>query len=180
MILLDPRGNEMRRIAGLVDVDGLLRHLNEARRSPYTFREARRSAARDPSNVRANWKVAEAYLGDGREELAEPYLRNIIAHDEPNRYGHTDNAMFALGFLLGRKGKYGRAIYCLETLLERWPRFKDRDKALYVLGVSQLARGNTQQGRQTLARLQDEFPGSNAANAARKSVQAMPPERKNN
>ncbi len=173
VIFLDARGNEMRRIGGLVDVTGLLAQLDEVRRNPMTFREARRIASRQPGNVAANWRVAEAYLGDGREDLAEPYLRNIIKYDEANHHGRTDNAMFALGFVLGRQGKYSQAVYCLEALLERWPQYKDRDKALYCLGLSQLANGEQEVGNQTLADLQAEFPDSKTARAARRAIEKL-------
>ncbi len=147
--------------------------MEEARRSRLTFRQARRAAGRDPTNIEANWKVASSYLSDGREELAEPYLRNVITHDEQNDYGNTDNAIFALGFLLGRQAKYGQAIFCFESLLERWPQFADRDKALYCLGLSQIAMGQKEKGMGTLLRLQQEFPDTKTSAVAQQAINQM-------
>ena len=171
ILILDRQGNEMTRIGGLVEKQELLKRLAEARRSKLTFREAKREATKNPANVQANWKVAETYLGDGREDMAEPHLRNVIAHDEANQYGHTDNAMFALGFLLGRKGEYSQGAYCLENLLKRWPGFKDKDKALYCLGLCQLAVGEKGAGQASLNRLIKEFPDSAAAANAKKALE---------
>ena len=153
ILLLDGQGNEMSRVAGLVEKDQLLAKLSEAKRSKLTFREARRLAMQNPADVQANWKVAETYLEEGREDLAEPHLRNVIEHDEENQYGYTDKAMFALGFALGKRGEYGQAAYSFEKLLERWPDYKDKDKALYCLGLSQLAVGQKDKGRARLEQL---------------------------
>jgi len=130
-------------------------------------------AQRQPGDVEKNWRVAEAYLAGGREDLAEPYLRNVIAHDDENRYGHTDRAIFALGFAFGKAGKHARAVYCMEQLLKRWPQFADRDKALYCLGLSQLAGGQKENGRVTLALLTGEFPDSAAGKAGQQVLEKL-------
>jgi len=163
ILLLDGDANEMSRVAGLVSKDQLLSKLDEAKRSKLTFREARRLALQNPGDVQANWKVAETYLEEGNENLAEAPLRNVIDHDEENQYGYTDKAMFALGFAMGKRGEYGKAAYSFEKLLERWPQYKDRDKALYCLGLSQLAIGQKDKGREHLEQLVKEFPDSSIA-----------------
>jgi thioredoxin-like negative regulator of GroEL len=173
ILLLDGEGNEMSRVTGLVEKSALLARLSDARRSKLTFREARRLALKDPANVQANWKVAETYLEEGREDLAEPHLRNVIEHDEENRYGYTDNAMFALGFVLGKRGQYAQAVYSFKRLIERWPSFKDKDKALYCLGLSQLALGEKEQGRAALEELVREFPDGAVAKAAKQALEKL-------
>jgi TolA-binding protein len=105
--------------------------------------------------------------------LADPYLRNVIGHDEENRSGHTADAMFALGFCLGHRGKYGGSAYCMEHLLANWPDFKDKDKALYCLGLSQLATGRRDEGRAALERLIKECPQSSAVDAARLALDKL-------
>ena len=127
----------------------------------------------NPGDVQANWKVAETYLEEGNEDLAEPHLRNVIGHDEENQYGYTDKAMFALGFALGKRGEYGQAAYCLEKLLERWPDYKDKDKALYCLGLSQLAMGQKEKGRVRLEQLLKEFPNSSTAQSAQAALDKL-------
>jgi TolA-binding protein len=151
----------------------LLERLAETRRGKLTFREARRSASKDPGDVPANWKVAETFLEEGREDLAEPYLRNVIEHDEPNQSGHADNAMFALGFALGKRGQYAQAVYSFERLLERWPEFKDKDKTLYCLGLSRLALGQKDKGRAALEQLVREFPDSSTVKGARQALEKL-------
>lgn len=173
LVVVDAAGNEMTRVAGLADALTVLDRLNEARRSKLTFREARRLALREPANVAANWKVAQTYLEDGREELAEPHLRHVITHDAANASGYTDNALFALGFTLGRRGQYAAAAYCLEELLERWPAFKDKDKALYCLGLSRLALGQKDRGRAALTELVEAFPQSVAVAGARQALEKL-------
>ena len=173
ILFLDGEGNEMSRIAGLVDKDQLLSKLSEAKRSKLTFREARRLAMQNPADVQANWKVAETYLEEGNEELAEPHLRNVIEHDGDNQYGYTDKAMFALGFALGKRGEYSQAAYSFEKLLERWPDYKDKDKALYCLGLSQLAIGQKDKGRARLEQLVKEFPNSSTASSAQAALDKL-------
>jgi periplasmic divalent cation tolerance protein len=173
ILFLDGQGNEMSRVAGLVDKDELLKKLSEAKRSKLTFREARRLAMRNPADVQANWKVAETYLEEGNEDLAEPHLRNVIEHDEENQYGYTDKAMFALGFALGKRGEYGQAAYSFEKLLERWPDYKDKDKALYCLGLSELAVGEKDKGRARLEQLVREFPNSSTAQSAQAALDKL-------
>lgn len=166
LLLLDSHGKESARVAGLVTKEKLRVQLTS---SQLTAQEARRQ----PGDVEANWRVAEAYLDSGREDLAEPFLRNVIAHDDENRYGHTDRAIFALGFAFGKAGKHARAAYCMEQLLKRWPQFADRDKALYCLGLSQLAGGEKDKGRMTLATLTGEFPDSAAGRAGRQVLEKL-------
>ena len=173
VLVLDDQGNEISRVAGLVDKSSFLSKLSETRRGKLTFREARRLALRNPADVQANWKVAETYLEEGREDQAEPHLRNVIASDEQNQYGYTDNAMFALGYALGKRGEHAQAAYGLEQLLARWPDFKDKDKALYCLGLSQLAIGQKQKGRASLEQLVREFPGSSTVQSARLALDKL-------
>ena len=161
LLLLDARGNESARVAGLIDKEKLLAKL------------ARQSVRPLANDVEANWRAAENYLDEGREDLAEPFLRNVIAHDDENRYGHTDRAIFALGFAFGKAGKHARAVYCMEQLLQRWPQFADRDKALYCLGLSQLAGGQKDKGRATLALLTSEFPASATAKAGQQVLEKL-------
>jgi TolA-binding protein len=167
ILILDARGNEMARLQGLTEKDKLLAKLSDTRRGKMTFLQARRQALQHPGDVQANWKIAETYLEEGRGDLAEPHLRNVINYDEQNQYGYTDNAMFALGFALGKRGRYAQAVYSLEQLLARWPAFKDKDKALYCLGVSRLAMGQKDKGRAALETLLAEFPDSSTVKNAK-------------
>ncbi len=173
ILVLDDRGNEMSRAAGWMDKSKLLAKLAETRRGKLTFLQARRQALQHPDDVPANWKVAETYLEEGREDLAEPHLRNVIAHDEQNRYGYTDNAMFALGYALGKRGQHAQSAFCMEQLLARWPQFKDKDKALYCLGLSQLATGQKDKGRATLEQLVASFPDSPTLESAKHALEKL-------
>lgn len=167
ILILDAQGNEVARAGGLTGKEKLIARLQEAQQGTMSYREARRQAQRDPNNVPANWKVAETFLEEGREDLAEPYLRNVIGADEANRHGHTDQAMFALGYLYGKAGKHAAAVYCFAELLRRFPHYRDRDKALYCLALSQLATGQKDKGRATLTTLVNDFPASASAEAGR-------------
>jgi TolA-binding protein len=167
LLILDAQGNEVSRVSGLVESKKLLAAFAEARQGSMTMREARRRAARDPSDVTANWKVAKQYLEDDRADLAEPHLKNVIQFDEPNQMGFTDDAIFALGFSYGQQRSYQKAVYCMEQLLKRWPDFEDRDKALYCLGLSHLAIGHKAEARAALQKLVTEHGTESLAKAAR-------------
>ena len=173
VLVLDGHGGELARVSGLAEKATLLARLVDGLSNKMTLRKAQQLAANNPADVEANWRVAQAYLDSGREEMADPYLRNVIGHDDENRYGHTADAMFALGFCLGHRGKHGGSAYCMEHLLARWPDFKDKDKALYCLGLSQLATGQRDEGRATLERLTKECPQSSAIGAARLALEKL-------
>jgi TolA-binding protein len=81
--------------------------------------------------------------------------------------------MFAPAFALGKHGDYTKAIYSFEKLLARWPDFKDKDKALYCLGLSQLAVGQPDKGRATLDRLVREFPASSTVKSAQAALDKL-------
>ena len=161
ILVLDGCGHELARVAGVMEPEKLVAKLT------------RRVAPPVAGDVPANWRVAESYLDEGREDLAVPFLRNVIAGDETNRYGHTDRAMFALGFAFGKAGKHAAAVYCLEGLLKRWPEFGDRDKALYCLGLSQLAVGQKDKGRTTLTMLTGEFPATATGKAGQQVLEKL-------
>lgn len=173
LLMLDAQRQELDRISGWMEAGIIAARLTEAQRGRMTFREARRAASQNPADVRANWQVAQAYLEQGREDLAVPHLRNVVQYDEPNRLGYTDNAMFLLGFALGRQGDYARAARYLSETLERWPRLKDRDKALYCLGLCRLALGQKMEAQTVLEQLVAEFPDSNVTPPARQALQRL-------
>jgi periplasmic divalent cation tolerance protein len=173
ILILDGRDNEMLRIAGLIEKDKLLAKLENVRQGKTTFLQARRQAKQHPEDAQANWRVAETYLEEGREDLADPFLRNVINADESNRYGYTDNALFALGFVLGKRGQHAQSAFCMEQLLEKWPEFKDKDKVLYCLGLSQLALGQKDKGRATLEKLVAEFPTSATVQSAQRALEKL-------
>jgi periplasmic divalent cation tolerance protein len=180
VLLLDSAGNEIGRVTGLADKATMLSRMAEAQSGALTLREARQRAAGNPGDVAANWKVAQSYLDEGREDLAEPHLRNVIAYDDANRRGHTDSAMFALGFCLGKRGRHAAAAYCMETFLERWPNHKNREQALYCMGLSQAASGKKDQGRATLERLLREYPNGVTAVAARQTLEKLDADKSGN
>jgi periplasmic divalent cation tolerance protein len=173
VLALDAEGNEMTRVSGVVEAQTLLGKLAEARRGRLSYRAARRLALQNPQDVTANWRVAQTHLEEGREDLAEPFLRNVIAHDPHNRQGYTDDAMFALGYCLGKRGAYAQAVVCLEKLLQDWPGFKDADKALYMLGLSELAQGRRQPGRAALEQLRERFPNSRTIPSAELALKKL-------
>ena len=173
VLVLDGQGEELGRVAGLVEAEKVVDVLTEAAHGKVTVREARRLATRDAADVEANWTAARSYLEEGREDLAEPLLRNVVAHDEANRYGHTDSAMFALGLALGHRGQHASAAVCVTRLLEKWPEFKHKDKALYCLGLSRLASGQKEKGREALENLIREFPESSAVGSARQALEKL-------
>jgi len=173
VLLLDAAGNELGRAVGLAAKSKLLAQLAELSRHRQPVRAARQLALREPGNVLANWQAAQGYLEEGREELADPFLRNVIAHDEENRYGYTDRALFALAFTLGRRGHYVQSVIGFERLLEKWPRCQDKDKALYCLGLNRLALGRKEPGRVALEELVREFPNSGAVPSAKQVLEKL-------
>ncbi|MCX7886631.1 MAG: divalent cation tolerance protein CutA [Verrucomicrobiae bacterium] len=160
VLFLGSDGAELGRCAGFVEKEQLLARLAQALRGTDSFREWQRRARQNPADVEANWRVAQLCLDEGREDLAESYLRNVIAYDEENRYGHTPDALLALGVLLGQRGQHAKAVYCYEQVLQRWPAFERADRVLYCLGLSRLAIGRKAEGRLALEQLVRDFSSS--------------------
>jgi periplasmic divalent cation tolerance protein len=173
ILLVDARGNEMERIAGLVDAEKLAERLDIARRGKMSFRALRQHAARHPEDVQANWRLSEYYLDEGREDLAIPLLENVVNHDPENKFGYQARALFALGYCLGKSGQHARAAYTLEHLLEKFVGFPDKDKALYCWGLSLAALGKRQQAAEKLEQIVREFPDSAAARSAKVALERM-------
>jgi periplasmic divalent cation tolerance protein len=173
VLLLDAAGHELGRAVGLMAKAKLAAQLAEASRRKAPVRAARQLALREPGNVLANWQAAQGYLDEGREDLADPFLRNVIAHDEGNRYGYTDRALFALAFTLGRRGQYAQSVIGFERLLAKWPGYPDKDKALYCLGLNRLALGRTAPARAALEELVREFPNSRAVPGAKQVLEKL-------
>jgi len=173
ILMLDAQGNELSRATGLVEKGTLWGKLGDARRGALTFREAKRLAARNTSDVPANWKVAETYLEEGREDLAERHLRNIVAADEENRQEYTDRALFALGYCLGKREQHAAASVAFRQLLKRWPEFKDKDKAMYCLGLSELRLGQREKARSVLEQLLRDCPNSPVVPNAKTTLEKL-------
>jgi tetratricopeptide (TPR) repeat protein len=173
VLMTDGQGNELARVAGAVEKGRLLARMAEARRGTESFRECQRQARRNPGDVAANWKVAQVCLDEGREDLADPYLRNVITYDENNRAGHTGEALLALGVLVAGQGRHAQAAYCYEQILTRWPKLAQTDKALYCLGLSRLATGEREKARAAFRRLVDEFPGSGIVPQAKQVLEKI-------
>lgn len=173
VLFLDGNGAELGRCAGAVDKERLLARMAQALRGTESFRDWQRRAQGNPADVTANWKMAELCLEEGREDLAEPYLRNVIGYDEANRHGRTAEALLALGVVLGHQGQHAKAVYCYEQLLARWPAFARKDRVLYCLGLSRLALGRKTEGRLALEQLVRECPHSTLIPTAMETLQKL-------
>ncbi len=173
VVMCDARGTELARSAGAVEKERLLARMAEARRGTDTFREWQRRAKRNPSDAEANWRVARVYLDEGREDLAEPFLRNVIGYDERNESGHTGEALLAMSVLCAHRGQHAQAAYCCEQLLARWPKLAQADKALYCLALSRLAMGEREKARAALERLTVEFSESKIVPQAKQLLEKL-------
>lgn len=166
VLILDSKGDEIARVSGMTEPATMTATLNGTGADQMSLRDAKRIAARDPGNCQAQWIVAKHYLDQDQHDRAMPHLKNIIAHDEQNTAGFTPDAMFALGYCYGKRREHAAAVYCMEQLLKRWPTFKDREKTLYCLALSQLAIGKKAQGRVSLETLLREYPSGALAKTA--------------
>jgi outer membrane protein assembly factor BamD len=82
-----------------------------------------------------------------RSEIAT--VRNQLAEHE-----------FVVGRFYLRYGLPGAAIARITTLLERYPDYGERDKALWALGMSYTAAKKADDAQATFTKLRDEFPHS--------------------
>ena len=75
---------------------------------------------------------------------------------------------FDLAYGYGQVGKWEKSRELFSKLVEEYPHFQNRDKALYSLGILYYRLGNREQAVRTLQKLIDGYPESLLLGEARK------------
>jgi tol-pal system protein YbgF len=117
-------------------------------------------------SARQHYKLALDTLRDDKDPQAALQLFEEFARV----HGHSrlaDNALFWGGECLFVLARYQEAISSMQTVLERFPRSAKVPDALVRTGESWLALGNKNKGLQSLRRVVDRHPTSEAARRAR-------------
>ena len=160
ILILDREGHEVDRILGVVDKDKLVKRMKDIIQEKNTPKKWKAILKKNPNDIKSSWHLSEWYMDNGKMRKAIPLLEVIIQNDTRNDYGYTDNALFLLGFCLGGKGDYGRAVKLLEALQMKYPRFKDMSKALYCLGLDYLMVNKVEKAEMTFNKILNEYPQS--------------------
>ncbi|MFL6198541.1 MAG: outer membrane protein assembly factor BamD [Thermoanaerobaculia bacterium] len=104
-------------------------------------------------------KALEAY-----RELARLYPTSEYAAQAQEQITLVENNLaeheFAIGRFYLRYGIGAGAVQRFETLLSDYPRYPDRDKVIYHLGLAYQLMGKTEDADKTFDRLRAEFPQS--------------------
>ncbi len=112
----------------------------------------RRQAESEQEDPASQWRAAETYMSEEREDRALPLLRRIIESDPENRAGYTDDALFAIGYCCGRMGQHRDSIVALESLIREYPDFPRIGEAWFCLGLSRLSLGDVSGAEEALKR----------------------------
>lgn len=131
--------------------------------------------ARHPSRDQSDTRVA---LGDLREVErrwpTSPYVRaarDMIALGEGKLAEHE----FIVGRFYYQKKAYASAIGRFRSLLEHYPRYREKEKVYFYLGQALLRSGNAVEGRVYLDKLVADYPNGRYAQQARKVLGAASP-----
>jgi outer membrane assembly lipoprotein YfiO len=87
------------------------------------------------------------YTEEAQQRIAE-LLATLAEHE------------FQVGYHNFRRRLYQGAVARFEGLLEEYPEYSARDRALYYLGLTQHRRGQLEQAATAFERLRDDYPDS--------------------
>ncbi len=124
-------------------------------------------------NVRNLWREGDKKIEEGNLREAFSFFKRIIAYDKKNELGFSDDAEFILGYIHGKEGRYKKAISAFKKLLNRYPDFEKKDKALYCISLCYLNLDKYKEGKNALVLLEQEFPHNPITKSARKLLEKL-------
>lgn len=124
---------------------------------------------------RADYDAALAELKAGKyADSARLFVDFLEKH--PNG-PYAPNAAYWLGESYYVTENYALALEEFRMLVQRWPTHDKASGGLLKVALSQLGLRQNAEGRRTLQAVIDQYPGSDAARAARQRLQNLPPAR---
>lgn len=149
---------------GIIEDEKATSHLKKLFNDCSSVREAAKSAldrieySAKSKEIENLWKKGDKKLDEGNLKESFSFFKQIIVQDEENKFGFSDDAEFSLGYIYGREGKHKKAISIFNNLLDKYPNYKKRDKALYCLALCYLNIRKYKAGKEALLLLKQEFP----------------------
>ncbi|MBI2383512.1 MAG: tol-pal system protein YbgF [Gammaproteobacteria bacterium] len=168
----DKRGKDL-----YVDLDKRIQLLeNERRAAKLTMDNAIANAPPAPAAApsqeeESTYLQVFDLLKSGRYDDAIIGFRGMLERWPSGRY--ADNAWYWLGESYYVKKDFAAAQSSFHTLLENFANSPKRPDAMLKLGMTQYELKQVDQARQTLQKLIDEFPKSNAAALARSRLEQL-------
>lgn len=127
--------------------------------------------AADPEAVEQAYLAAFDQLKQGRQrEAIEGFEAFVETHPDSE---YTDNAWYWLGEAHYVERGYDKAQSAFRRVLEDFPDSAKAPGALYKIGVIQDERGDYDDARETLNEVIEKYPEDNAAELARKRLEAL-------
>lgn len=96
ILFLDGNGNEVDRIYGYVPAKDFLEMMKDYTKGINTFSYLKNEVEKNPSNIEANFKLADKYSMYGDKDKAADLLKKIVELDGSNTSGKTDDAKLKL------------------------------------------------------------------------------------
>ncbi len=127
---------------------------------------------RNPGDIMRTLNLAEDYLGKEKEEKAIRLLERLRKLNLPNEE-YRVRVGFDLAYGYGQAGKWKKSRELFSQLVEEYPHFQNRDKALYSLGILYYRLGKRNKAVETLQKLIDGYPGSRLIGGAKKLLKKM-------
>lgn len=99
VLFIDGDGNEVERIYGYYPAPQFKEMMMDYSQKKNTYTELKSTLEKDPSNIEANFKIADKLMTMDKTDEAKNNYRKIIEVDPDNKYGRTDDAKYMLAEL---------------------------------------------------------------------------------
>lgn len=99
ILFIDGDGNEVERIYGYYPAPQFKEMMMDYSQKKNTYTELKATLEKDPSNVEANFKIADKLMTLDKTDEAKNSYKKIIEVDPDNKYGRTDDAKYMLAEL---------------------------------------------------------------------------------
>ncbi|NOX98025.1 MAG: tetratricopeptide repeat protein [Nitrospirae bacterium] len=126
---------------------------------------------KNPGDIGKALTLAEAYLGKEKEKKAIRLLEKLMKLNLPNEEKYRARIRFDLAYGYGQVGKWRKSRKLFRELVERYPDFKDADKALYSLAILYYKLGEKNKTVQTVQKLIDRYPRSEVITKAKELLE---------
>ncbi len=174
ILILDPEGQEIDRVAGFVPPESFPEAVRARVESPSSLARIRQRLREDPSDVTGHFELASRLMERGMTEQASRHFRKVTELDADNQSGRADAGWYFLAQAQAGTGRTEAALEALAQLRVRFPNSRFAQEAYLLEAEILLRQGDRRGARDLLARFLREHPEHQAADQVRDLLAAEP------
>ncbi len=174
ILILDPEGQEIDRVAGFVPPERFPEAVRARVESPSSLARIRQRLREDPSDVTGHFELASRLMERGMAEQASRHFRKVTELDSDNHSGRADAGWYFLAQAQAGTGRTEAALEALAQLRVRFPNSRFAQEAYLLEAEILLRQGDRRGARDLLARFLREHPEHQAADQVRDLLAAEP------